>query len=124
MKKILLLAGVVGCCVLLLGGFILIGDFAHFLGQETKKIVEGKDDRFIGTWDIENEEEQLIFHSSGTVSGHINGIYEVYEEILFINVSSGDALTTFEYNFYFSDNNTELILSEASIGTSLILNKI
>ena len=52
MKKILLLAGVVGCCVLLLGGFILIGDFgdfAHFLGQETKKIVEEKDDRFIGT---------------------------------------------------------------------------
>ena len=99
MKKILLLAGVVGCCVLLLGGFILIGDFAHFLGQETKKIVEGKDDRFIGTWDIENEEEQLIFHSSGTVSGHINGIYEVYEEILFINVSS-DFLKFFKYASY------------------------
>ena len=127
MKKIILLAGVVGCCVLLLGGFILIGDFgdfAHFIGQETKKIVDGKDDRFIGTWDIENEEEQLIFHSSGTVSGYMNGKYETYEEKLFINASSSDAITTYEYNFYFSDNNNELILSEASIGTSLILNKI
>ncbi len=40
MKKILLLAGVIGCCVLLLGGYLIIGGFANFFGEESKKIIE------------------------------------------------------------------------------------
>ena len=68
--------------------------------------------------------EQLIFHSSGTVSGYMNGKYEFYEEKLFINMTSNDGLITYEYNFYFSDDNNELILSETSMGAGLILNKI
>lgn len=127
MKKIFLLAGFVGCCVLLLSGFVLIvdfGDFANFLGSESKKIVEGKEDRFIGTWNIENEEEQLAFHSSGTVSGYMDGKYEIYEERLFINMSFDNELISYEYNLYFSDNNNEVIISDVNTGKGLVLHKI
>ena len=125
MKRILLLAGVIGCCVLFLGGYLIIrdfGGFANFLGEESKKIIEIETTKFIGSWDIENEEERLIFHSTGDISGYLNGNYEVVEDKLFINLSLTEI--TYEYNYCFSNNFETLTLSEINTGAGLILHKI
>ena len=127
MKKILLLSGIIVCCVLLFGGYILFGDFgnfAHNLGDESKKIVVGKDDRFIGIWNIEDEEENLVFSSDSSLSGFYNGVYETNQEKLFINISTNNDLTSYVYNYYFSNNNKELTLSEETSGAGMILTRI
>jgi len=124
MKKILLVAGVIGCCVLLLGGYLIInefGGFAYFLGDKSKKIYDDQNVNFIGSWNIENSEEKLIFSSAGEVSGYYDGDYEIVEKILYINLSLNDI--SYEYNYYFSNNYGALILSEIDTGIGLYLYK-
>ena len=69
-------------------------------------------------------EKNLIFYSDDSVSGYFNGYYEIYQEKLFINKSVNEEVISYEYNFYFSDNDNELILSKAYTEEGLILNKI
>ena len=127
MKKILIYAGILSCCILILAAFLFIGDFggfANLLGKESKKVINNDTiNNFIGTWDIENKEEQLVFFSNKTCSGFINGKYDFDSNKIFINTSNEISTTKLEYNYFFSDFYETLTLSNVDSNEGLILQK-
>jgi len=127
MKKILLFAGILSVFILILAGFIFIGDFggfANFLGGKSKDIIDIETNKFVGKWDIDNEKQQVEFCSNKTVNGYFEGNYEFTAKKIFINTTFNDEIITFQYSYFFSDNDDTLTISEIESGKGFILHKL
>ena len=117
MNKILIFAGIILLSVLLLSTWFFIGEvgnFAQFLGQKSQEIVEGEENKFIGTWETTGG-PTLKLSSDGTASNGLNnGIYEIKEGKLVItysNLNSWDE-DIYTYDYSFSNNDETLILTD------------
>jgi hypothetical protein len=107
MNKILLVAGIIFCCALLLGALFFLGslgNFAHLLGETSQTLVGDDTDKFIGIW--EGEE-------SSSVEYNITAIWTFYQnDVLEITTmysdDSGDPISTIRYNY--EVNNNELCI--------------
>ena len=119
MNKILLFAGIMFFCVLVLYVWFFIGnigDFAKFLGEESKEIV-GDESKFVGHWVDEKMNMQWYnFSSDGTVSlmDLAHGNYEIKDDHLandiISKVNPSSIIDTITFDYYFSENYTKLHL--------------
>ena len=64
MKNILIFAGVILLCVLILSAWFFIGNlgnFAQFLGKESTDIFANEKSRFIGSWKTTKDYSSLLY---------------------------------------------------------------
>ena len=124
MIKILMFAGFISFCVLMLACWLFIGnfgDFADLLSKKSKKIIEDDTSRFIGTW--ESGTGELTFYKNGnytsTMIFYAAGTYSIKNEKLILQMDAGEpngdsAYSREEaiYNYSFSDNDIALTLTD------------
>ena len=83
MKKILIFAGVILLCVLVLSTWFFIGNlgnFAQFLGKKSTNILGDKKSRFVGTLETNTDFSRYTFKSDRSfVNNFMQGTYEINE---------------------------------------------
>ena len=133
MKKILLFAGIILLCVLILSTWFFIGnlgDLAKFLGKESENTFVDEKTRFIGTWESTKDFSCYTFKTDGSFTyNYIHGTYEINENnILLLNFdveTHDEDYYSSDYNYQFSTDDTILTLYDVdTLETTIVLNKI
>lgn len=118
MEKILIFAGVILLCVLILSTWFFIGNlgnFAQFLGKESTDIFANEKSRFIGPWETTKDSSLYTFKPDGSFTyNYIQGTYEIKQNnTLILNYASYEDSSFLLYIYHFSNDDTILTLTNA-----------
>jgi len=114
---------------LVIVGIILMLLVVSLSGCSTRPSSEiNIDDRFFGTWEGEDESGDtalIIFFSDGAFNTSYGerGEYEIKNEKLIMTVITGDLKAVATYDYDFSNNDTNLTLTEFGGGKTLVYTK-
>ena len=130
MNKILIFAGIMLLCVLILSAWFFIGNlgnFAQFLGRESTEIFTNEKSRFVGTWETNDTLFTYTFKPDGSfIYNHVQGTYEINENNRVLLIYGHDEeYNSLNYSYQFSTD--DMILSLYDLDTlemALVLNKI
>ena len=119
MKKILIFAGVILLCVLILSTWFFIGglgNFAQFLGKESTNIFANEKSRFIGSWETTKDSSLYTFKSDGSFTyNYIEGTYEINKNnTVLLNYDSYEDSSSLLYTYQFSNDDTILTLTNTN----------
>jgi len=130
LKKILLFAGIILLCVLILSTWFFIGNlgnFAKFLGKESENTFVDEKTRFVGTWESTKDSSRYTFKTDGSFTySYMHGTYEINENnILLLNYDHDEDSNSSNYNYQFSTDDTILTLYDIdTLEAAIVLKKI
>ena len=130
MKKILIFAGIILLCVLILSAWFFIGNlgnFTQFLGRESTEIFANEKSRFIGTWETNDTLFTYTFKSDGSfIYNHVQGTYEINENNRVLLIYGPDEeSSSLNYSYQFSTDDTILNLYDVdTLEATIVLKKI
>jgi len=118
LKKILIFAGIILLCVLILSTWFFIGNlgnFAQFLDKESTDIFANEKSRFIGSWETTKDFSLYTFKPDGSFTyNYIQGAYEIKQNnTLILNYESDEDSSILLYKYHFSNDDTALTLANA-----------
>ena len=116
MKNILIFAGIILLCVLILSAWFFIGNlgnFAQFLGKESTDIFANEKSRFIGSWEATKNSSLYMFKPDGSfIFSSKQGDYEINKNnTVLLNYGSYEDFSTLRYTYQFSNDDTILTLT-------------
>jgi len=118
LKKILIFAGVIFICVLILSAWFFIGNlgnFAQSLGKESTDIFANEKSRFIGPWETTKDSSLYTFKPDGSFTyASIQGTYEINKNnTVLLNYDSYEDSPSLLYMYHFSNDDAILTLTNA-----------
>jgi hypothetical protein len=69
-----------------------------------------EEQRFVGTWNMEEMETTVTFYSNGVIGGFFGDEYEIKDDKLIILSRFAGTIKQESYDYSFSNNDTRLIL--------------
>ena len=130
MNKILIFAGIIFLCVLILSAWFFIGNlgnFAQFLGKESTDIFANEKSRFIGSWETTEDSSLYTFKPDGSFTyNYIQGTYEINKNnTVLLNYDSYEDSSSLLYTYQFSADDRILTLFDVdNLENHLIFTKI
>jgi len=130
LKKILVVAGVIILCALILSTWFFIGNlgnFSKFLGKESTNIFVDEKSRFIGNWGSTDEISHFTFKSDGSfISNYIQGAYEINKNnMILLNYNPDTYFNSSSYKYEFSIDDMMLTFYDVdTLEVTFVLKKI
>ncbi len=127
MRKIWILAGIIGILIIVISAWLFIGEFSSFaksIGKKSEDIVLTEKSKFVGTW-ISNEDNtpmllgnKVTFFSDGRIG--LNDRIPDFESYIIQDCKLVIQLSGMEYfyDYSFSNNNNMLTVIAEYDGTS------